>query len=214
MNHDNDVGAAFQGIPVTGLLVASITAVPRVLDHAQAHLPSHRNRTIVAAVIDQDNFVDRANRHVGQRRRQGALGVVCAHDDRHLRVLVQDRELVGRVRALNRTKRRLRVPITVDQAEGPVLDVVAAREPLVREREDERAGGPHSLGRSQLPGERRRLLLQPLATRVHAEFGEHERPVTGQRVQAVQVPAQIGLAVQVDVEGDEVGEVGGLEIFG
>ena len=86
-------------------------------------------------------------------------------------------------------------------------------EPLVREREGEGAGRAQRERRPHLPGERRRLLLRPLAAGVHAEFGQHERPVAGQRVQPIEISDEVFLAMQIDVEREEIGEVG-FEIFG
>ena len=80
VDHDHDVGAAVQGFPVARLLVAAVAAVRRVNDDRQAHLAGHLDRAVRAAVVDEDDLVHAAGRHVGQGRRQGALGVVGRHD--------------------------------------------------------------------------------------------------------------------------------------
>ena len=58
------------------------------------------------------------------------------------------------------------------------------------------------------------LALLALADRVDAELGEHQRLVLGEVLQPREVAAEVGLAVQVDVEGDEVEEVGEVEVLG
>ncbi len=71
---------------------------------------------------------------------------------------------------------------------------------------------PISTRGPDLPRQRRRLLVVALAHGVDAELREDERAVPRERVQPIEVAAEIRLAVQVDVEGEKVGELG-LEIL-
>ena len=80
MDHDDDVGPAVEGFAVARLLIAAVAAVLRMDDHGQAHLAGHLDGAVLAAVVHQDDLIDAARRHVGQRRGQRALGVVGRHD--------------------------------------------------------------------------------------------------------------------------------------
>ena len=140
------------------------------------------------------------------------LGIVRADDDGDLRVLVQGRQPVGRVPALHGAEGGLAPPLAVDHAEGPVPHVVSAGEPLVGEREHARPRRAHLERGPDLPRQDRRLLLSALAHRVDAELREDDRAAPRERVQPIEVAAEIRLAVQVDVEGEKVGELG-LEIL-
>src|ERR1700687_5086890 len=85
--------------------------------------------------------------------------------------------------------------------------------PLVGKRKHPRPRHAHLERGAPLPRQGRGLHDLPLAERVDAELGQDQRPVAGQAVQARQVPAELGLRMQIDVEGQEVGEVG-LEVLG
>ena len=80
MDHDDDVGPAFQGVAVARLLIAAVAAVLRVDDDRQAHLAGHLDGAVLAAVVHEDDLIDAAGGHVGQRGGQRALGVVGRHD--------------------------------------------------------------------------------------------------------------------------------------
>ena len=79
MDHHHHVGAARQRFAVARLLIAAVTAVFRVNDHRQAHVARDLDRAVGAAVVHEDHLIDGADRHVGQRRRQRAFGVVGRH---------------------------------------------------------------------------------------------------------------------------------------
>ena len=80
MDHDDDVGPAVEGFAVARLLIAAVTAVLRMDDHGQTHLAGHLDGAILAAVVHENDLIDAARRHVGQRRGQRSLGVVSRHD--------------------------------------------------------------------------------------------------------------------------------------
>src|SRR5581483_11608332 len=87
----------------------------------------------------------------------------------------------------------------VGQAEVPVVDLEAAAGPLVRPREDERAGATARKRRPHLPVERRRLRIEPVPTAVEAELGEDERPITGDRLQPREVGGEALRRFEIDV---------------
>src|SRR5215831_4044895 len=63
MQHDDDVGPAFQGDPVAGLLVSAVTFVFAMRDGKDAKLPCHLQRIVLARVIDKDDVVDHVRRN-------------------------------------------------------------------------------------------------------------------------------------------------------
>src|SRR6202008_4587867 len=92
------------------------------------------------------------------------------------------------------------------QAEGPLGDLGAAGMPFVREREHDEAREPELEGRARLPREEFGLMLLALADGVHPGFAEHQRPFARRRHQMRQVAAEVGFAMQIDVEADEIEE--------
>src|SRR5262252_3516821 len=67
MQHDDDVGSAFQGDPIAGLLVSAVTFVLAMRDGKYAKLPCHLQRIVLARVIDQDDVVDHVGRNLPKR---------------------------------------------------------------------------------------------------------------------------------------------------
>ena len=76
VDHHDDVGPVLQGVAVAGLLVAAVAAVLRVLNDRQAHLAGDLDGAVRAAVVHQEDLVDRPDGNVGEGGGQGALGVV------------------------------------------------------------------------------------------------------------------------------------------
>src|SRR5581483_11758666 len=84
MNHDDNVGAMLQRVAVTSLLIAAVATILWVLDDDQTHFAGHLHRAIATAVIHEDHFVDRADGHIRQRRRQCGFGVISREDSNDL----------------------------------------------------------------------------------------------------------------------------------
>src|SRR5205085_8803449 len=78
---------------------------------------------------------------------------------------------------------------------------------------DESAGDARLEGGVNLPRQDAPLFLLPLAERIDAEFGQHQRLVERDIVEPRNVSAEGGLVVQIDVEADEIGEID-RQIFG
>jgi hypothetical protein len=99
--------------------------------------------------------------------------------------------------------------MAVDEAEGPVLDEMAAGEPLVGPGKDEGAGRAHGESAANLPGKNARLLRLAFAHGVDAELRQHQRAVDREIVEAREIAAERPLLMQIDVEAEEIGEVDG-----
>ena len=99
----------------------------------------------------------------------------------------------------------LRLPLARDQTEGPIGDFLAAAEPFVGPRVNDRSGQPAAHHALDVPGDHFRLLVFAVADGIHAEFPEHERTVLREVLQAREVAIEVLLTVQVDVEGEKVG---------
>ena len=173
-------------------------------------------RAVLRAVVDDDHLVvgvvERAQRL--EAGVHGALGVVGADHDRDTRRSLEARRQRGRVLRLDRAVGGLRLPVGIHQTEGPVGDLRAAGEPVVGPGEDEGAGHARLEAGADHPGEQLGLPVGALAQRVDAELGQHERLVLGDVLEPREVAAEVDLAVEVDVEGDEVDEVGHVEVLG
>src|SRR6266851_3700640 len=84
MDHDHDVRPAFESVTIASLLIAAVAFVARMLDDSQAHIPGDWNCPVFAAIVHQDDFIDRSDGHIGQGGSQSALGVVSRHDGHDL----------------------------------------------------------------------------------------------------------------------------------
>ncbi len=142
-------------------------------------------------------------------------GVVGAHHHRHGGPggAFRGRERRGGKRLRDRGQRRLGVPLGVDQAERPVVHLMAAAPPLVGPREGHGAGRAFGKRRAQVHGGDPRLALEALADAVGPGLGQEQRLLAGHVLQAPEVGAQVGFAVQVDVEGAHV-EAAHVEVLG
>ena len=134
--------------------------------------------------------------------------IVAAHDDADFRIAGQRHALrhgvfTAQIR-LQRVKGFLRLPLARDQAEGPVRDVVPAREPLIRPRKKDRPRRAAAHHTFQMPREDAGLLVLAFANRVHAEFPEDQRLVLREVLQPGEVLFKIALPLEIDVVGDEI----------
>ena len=110
---------------------------------------------VARAVIDDDDLVIGIVEHL-QRGEAGihrALGIIGADHDRDPRVMRQRRRQRAQIGALDLGQRRLGLALAVDEAERPVLDQVAAGEPLVGPGKYESAGNPGRERGADLPGQ-------------------------------------------------------------
>jgi len=83
MEHDDDVGPPAQGFGITRLLIAPIASVLRVDDAGEAQSARLLDRVVARRVIDEEEFVDDAGRHVRDGLLQGLRGIVSREDDDH-----------------------------------------------------------------------------------------------------------------------------------
>ena len=109
-------------------------------------------------------------------------------------------------RARHGARRRLEAALAIDQAERPVVDVVAAAPPFVGP--GERDGAARAFLERGADVHRRdcRLAVFAFADRVGARLGQQQRLVAGDVLQPRQVRAQLGFAMQIDVERADVEE--------
>src|SRR6185369_4045163 len=80
MDHDDDIGAAFERGGVTRLLIAAVAPIFLVNFHVQSETAGHGDRLVVALIVDQDAVVHQ----LGQFADGGLerlLGVVGREDD-------------------------------------------------------------------------------------------------------------------------------------
>jgi hypothetical protein len=162
------------------------------------------------AVIDDDDLVIRVVERCerGEAGLHRALGVVGADHDRHPRITRQRRRQDTLIAPRHRLEGGLRPALAIDQAKRPILDLVPAGKPFVGPREDEGAGDPRGERGTHLPIEGSGLLGRAVAQRVDAEFGQYQRLVDRQVVQPGDIAAEGILVVQIDVEAQEIGEIG------
>src|SRR5260370_523850 len=66
VNHDHEVRPVHQGVWVTSFLVAAVTLILRMFDDGQTHLTRDLHGAVLAAVVDQNDFIDRTGGHVSQ----------------------------------------------------------------------------------------------------------------------------------------------------
>src|SRR5258706_16254009 len=110
-------------------------------------------------------------------------------------------------------KRRLQLPVAIDKAKAPILDQVAAGEPLVGPGEDKSAGDPGGKRGAHLPGQDLPLFLGTVVHRVDAELGQDQRLVDGEVVQSRYVATKCSFIMEIDVEAEKIGEVD-RQVFG
>src|SRR5271169_6566410 len=89
---------------------------------------------------------------------------------------------------------------------------MAAGMPVVRKRENKCARQSFAKRDLDVAAEDLRLGVLPLAHRVHAKLGQHERLVTRDVLQAVEIICKWSWLVEIDVEADKI-EARGLEKF-
>ena len=108
---------------------------------------------------------------------------------------------------------RLGRAVAPDQAEGPVRDRMAAREPLVRVGEAAGPGQALAVDLVEVHGQELRLLLLAVPEGVDPVFPEDERLLVRLVLQPLQVGPELLPPVEVDVHGVEVHRPG-VQIFG
>ena len=183
----------------------------RDLDDLDARVPAPDVAGgIAGTVVDQDDFVVRIRQPIerGQAVFERVRGVVGADDDGHAGPRGPGR--CGKRRVFeglgHRDGRGFHAPLAIDEAERPVVHVVAAAPPLVGPREGHRAAGAFFERRAHVHGGNRGLALFAFSNRIGARFGQQQRFVAGDVLQPRQIRAQLGLAVQVHVERAHVEE--------
>ncbi len=176
-------------------------------------------RVVGRAVVDEDDFVvgvvDLFER--GEAAVEGFRAVVGADDDGGLRVggklHARGHGTVAREEVFYGFERGFFCAVAAHEAERPVENFLASAEPFIGPRVDDCAGETAADDAFDVPAEHFGLLLLGVANGVHAEFAEDERLVVGEILQAGEVAVEVVLAVQVDIEGDEVAVLR-EEVFG
>ena len=103
--------------------------------------------------------------------------------------------------------------VAPDEAERPIENFLSPAEPLIGPRVNYRSRQAAADDAFDVPAEHFGLLLFGVADGIHAEFAENERLVVGEVLQAGEVAVKILLAVEVDIESDEVAVLR-EEVFG
>ncbi len=101
-------------------------------------------------------------------------------------------------------KRRLGAPLAIDQPEIPVMDLGAATPPLVGPRIRHRAARAFLERRANVHGGDCGLTVQTLTDAVGARFRQQQRLRAGDVLEVGEIRPQLRLAVQVDVERQDV----------
>jgi hypothetical protein len=163
---------------------------------------------VLRAVVDHDDLEVRVAQPAQRLEAllHRALRVVRADHDRYAGGGIGKDGQLGAERALHGPIGRLGLAVPGHESEGPVLDLEASGVPLVREREHDRSGAAELAGGVGGGGHDLRLRRLALAHGVDSELREHERSRTRQVLEPSDVPTQVRLAVEVDVERDEVRE--------
>ena len=106
---------------------------------------------------------------------------------------------------MNRVERLLRFALPRDEAERPIRNFLAAREPFVRPGEKNRSGQTAFHHAVNVPAEHFGLLVLRMPDRVHAELTKNKRMFAGEILQPQQVTFEIALIVKVNVETGKIG---------
>ncbi len=185
-------------------------AVRDVHDANAGVLAGDLARRVPGTVVDDDDFV--VGIGLALESREAVLDrirrVVRADDHRDARPVAP---ALGRERHLGKRRghgrgRRLRAAGTIDQAEGPVVDRMAAAPPFIGPRERHRAGGTFLEGGADVHRGDLGLARHALSDAVGARLGEQERLLPGDVLQPGEIRAQLRFAMQVDIEGADVQE--------
>src|SRR5262245_44939998 len=104
----------------------------------------------------------------------------------------------------NGSERRFGSALAGGEPEIPVGDVAAAAEPLVRPGENEDARASRLERCLDLPPERLRLTVFPVAPAVQTDFGHDQRPFSGEILETGEVRRELVPALQVHVESDKI----------
>ena len=103
-------------------------------------------------------------------------------------------------------RRGLEAAIAIDEAEVPVVDRAAAPPPVIRPRIRNRTTRALLEGGADVHRRDRRLSVLAFANAVGAGFGEQQRFVAGDVLQAREVGAQLVFSVEIHVEGADIEE--------
>src|SRR5205807_713478 len=105
-----------------------------------------------------------------------------------------------------------RLPIAGGQAKGPILDLLAAAEPIIGKAVNDGPCEAGAEGGFDLSAEQFAFAIFTLADGIYAEFTQHEGLGIGQRLQPSEIAFEGGRLMQINVEADEI-MVPGLKEF-
>lgn len=77
VDHDDVIGAAVEGGPVTGFLIAAVAPIFGVLDDGQTDGLGEFDGFVFADIIDEDDLIDGLLGKIAKGSFEGSLGVVC-----------------------------------------------------------------------------------------------------------------------------------------
>ena len=141
-----------------------------------------------------------------QRIADRSRAVVAANHHRHPRPGHIAREGDFPKGVAHRQQRGLRIPVSVSEAELPILDFRSAAKPFVGPGIDEDPGPPVGKHRPNLPVEHVRLGDLAVPVTVQSHLGHDQWAVPGDVVQAAEVGIQAFLRFQINVEAGEIEE--------
>ncbi len=181
----------------------------RDVNHSRARVRAGNLARLVARAVVHDEDFEVGVRQPIERRQailDGVGGVVRTDDDRNAgpRGTTLGGKRCVREHVRNRRRRRFGSPRGIDQAEGPVVHREAAAPPFVGPGERDRARCAFFERGTDVHRGERSLSLGAFANAVHARFGEEERLVSRDVLQAHEVRAQLRLTVQVHVERADI----------
>ena len=183
----------------------------RCLDEAHLRMPARDlSRAVLRPVVDEDDLVIGIHQPLqrGEAVFERVGGVVRAHDDRDPRPRLPHlgwKRGIGKGRG-DGDRRGLRVAVAIDEPERPVVHLVAAAPPIIRPCECHRTARAFLERRADVHRGDVGLPRFALPDAIRAGFGEQQRLVTGDVLEAYEVRPQLGFAVQIDVEGADVEE--------
>src|SRR6516164_5440609 len=110
-------------------------------------------------------------------------------------------------------KRLFWLALARDDAERPIRNFLAAREPFVRPGEKNRSSQTAFHHAVDVPAKHFGLLLLRVPDRVYPEFTEDERMLAGEILQPQQIALEVALVVKINIETGKIGVLR-KQIFG
>src|SRR5690348_14450584 len=91
-----------------------------------------------------------------------------------------------------------------DQSKRPIRDFLLAGVPFIGPGKEDRARETAFNHTIDMPAQHFRLLVLSVPDRVHSEFAKDKRAFLGEILQSKEIPLEVALIVQVNVEAKEI----------